>query len=361
MIGVESLIDTDLKLAVGELKDMKGKMKAARLHGPNMPLVIEDIDIPQIGHGEALVKIKACGVCHSDLGIIERGPNITLGHEAAGDIVDLGQGNIDFKIGDPVTIFMRFVCGECEYCLSGRDNLCANLKGQIGFRTDGGYAEYCKVPLSSLFRLPEGMSYGEGGILADCVATTYRALVIRGQVRVGSNIMVQGIGGLGASSILISKMLGTRVIAVDIKDDKLEFAKKLGADDTVNAVKESVPDAIKRLTNNKGVDYVIDLAGVGKAVETSLACVGKCGKILQVGHTNSPFTATSDQLFSGEKEIIGVTANSRKDILDVINLYKVGKLNYKSIITDEFPLDQINHAHDLMRKGELLGRAVIKI
>ena len=346
------------------MKDMKGKMKAALLYARKKPLVVEEVDIPQIGPSEALVKVKACGVCHTDLTAIDgaaRNLPRTLGHEVAGDIAEVGEGVTALKIGDRVTVFLRFICGDCLYCMTGRDNLCANMKGKIGSTSDGGYAEYCKAPARVLFKLPKEISYEEGGILACCVGTTYRAIVVRGQVKPGSNVMVQGIGGLGLSSILIAKLVGARVIAVDIRDEKLKFAKQLGAEETVNASKENVVEAVNRLTDGVGVDYVIDLVGTGRAVETALACVGRCGKVVQVGHTAEPFSATSRQFIGGEKEMLGVAANTRSDLVNVINLVQAGRLYVKPIITNEFPLSQVNHALDLLRKGQILGRAVIKM
>ncbi len=344
---------------------MKGKMQAAILCEYNTPLKLEEVDIPQIGPDEALVRIRSCGVCHTDLHIIEGlGKNLphALGHEGAGDVVEVGEDVKDVKVGDRVTIFLRFVCGDCLYCRTGRDNMCLNMKGQFGFNVDGAYADYAKVPVRALFKLPDSVSYDEGGIMADCVATVYRSVVGKGEVRPTDNVMIQGLGGLGLTGVLISKMVGARVIAVARTRARLEFAKQLGADETIDASRENVPDEVKRLTSNTGTDYVVNLVGTAEGFETALKCLGKGGKILQLGHLNDdlPWKITWEDL-RWEKDILGCRNSTRKDLLDVINLVKIGKLKVGQIITDEFPLSQINHARDLQQKGRIFGRAVIKM
>ncbi|MFH0897643.1 MAG: alcohol dehydrogenase catalytic domain-containing protein [Candidatus Bathyarchaeota archaeon] len=338
-------------------------MRAARLYEYNTPLKLEEVDIPQIGPGEALVKIQSCGVCHTDLHLIEgnaRNLPHAFGHEGAGDVVEVAEGVTDIKVGDRVAIFLRFVCGDCLYCRTGRDNMCANMKGHFGFNVDGAYADYAKAPVRALFKLPPKVSYEEGGIMADCVATVYRSVVKKGEVSPTDNVMIQGLGGLGMAGLLISKLIGAKVIAVDIIDKKLEFAKKLGADEVINASKENVPDAIKRLTDGMGADRIFDFIGTNKTVLTSLASLGRSGRLVQTGYTRDSFTITVTQLRGSESQILGVTANTRQDLVDTLNLVGSGKLNIKQIITDEFRLSQVNEALDGLRKGLILGRAVVK-
>ncbi|MFC1906442.1 alcohol dehydrogenase catalytic domain-containing protein [Chloroflexota bacterium] len=341
---------------------MKGKMRAAILYNYNTPLKLEQVNIPQISPGEVLVRVKSCGVCHTDLSLIEsnaRNLPHSLGHEAAGDVVELGEGTTGIKVGDRVCIFLRFVCGDCIYCRTGRDNLCANMAGHLGCSVDGAYADYTKAPARAIFKIPPSVSYEEGGIMADCVATIYRAVVRRGEVKPSDNVMVQGIGGLGLSAVLISKMLGARVIAVDILDEKLNLAKKLGADEAVNATKERVPEAIKRLTDGVGVSCIIDLVGTGNAVLTSLDSLAPSGRLVQVGHSSESLTVKVRQLRGREFSIMGTSANTRQDLVDTLDLVGSGRLRIKPIITDRFELTQVNEAIDKLRRHDILGRAVI--
>lgn len=342
---------------------MKGQMNAAILYTYNTPLKLERVDIPQVGPGEVLIRVRACGVCHTDLSLIEgnaRNLPHSLGHEGAGDVVEIGEGVTNLKVGDRVCIFLRFVCGDCIYCRTGRDNLCANMVGRFGFTVDGAYAEYAKAPARAIFKLPPNVGYEEGGVMADCVATVYRAIVRKGEVKPTDNVMVQGVGGLGLSAILISKLVGARVIAVDIMDEKLDFAKKLGADEVVNASREKVPEAVKRLTDGMGVDRVIDLVGTGNAVLTSLDSLAPSGRLVQVGHSMESLTVKVRQLMSREISIVGNSANTRQDLADTLALAGSAKLRIKPIITDEFRLPQVNEAIDKLRRHEILGRAVVK-
>jgi alcohol dehydrogenase, propanol-preferring len=343
--------------------DMNGKMRAAILYAYNTPLKVEEVDIPRIGPGEVLVKIKACGLCHTDLSLIQgnaRNLPHSLGHEGAGDVVEVGEGVTDLKAGDRVCIFLRFVCGDCLYCRTGRDNLCANMTGHFGFSVDGAYADYAKAPVRAIFKLPPNVSYEEGGIMADCVATVYRAVVRKGEIKPADNVMVQGVGGLGLSAVLISKLVGARVIAVDIIDRKLEFAKSLGADEVVNASREKVPEAVKRLTDGRGADRIIDLVGTGNAVLTSLDSLAPSGRLVQVGHSMESLTVKVRQLMGREISITGNSANTRQDLVETLDLAGSGRLRIKPIITDEFNLSQLNEAIDKLMKHEILGRAVVK-
>jgi len=301
---------------------MKGKMRAAILYDYNTPLELEEVDIPRIGPGEALVKIRACGVCHTDVSLIEgnaRNLPHSLGHEGAGDVVEVGEGVRGLTIGDRVCIFLRFVCGDCFYCRTGRDNLCSNMVGQFGFSVDGGYADYAKAPARAIFKLPSNVSYEEGGVIADCVATVYRAVVRRGEVRPTDNVMVLGVGGLGLSAVLISRLVGARVIAVDITDEKLDFAKswgqmrcfmplgrRSGCDQTVNG--------------RHGADRVINLVGTGDSVLTSLDSLAPSGRLVQLGHTAESFTAKVTQIQRREVSIVGNSANTRQDLVDTLAL-----------------------------------------
>ncbi len=342
---------------------MKGKMRAAILYEHNTPLKLEEVDIPKIGPGEVLVKIQSCGVCHTDLSLIggnARNLPHSLGHEGAGDVVEVGEGVPDLKVGDRVCIFLRFVCGDCLYCRSGRDNLCARMTGHFGFSVDGAYADYAKAPARAVFKLPPGVGYEEGGIMADCVATIYRAVVRQGEVKPTHNVMVQGVGGLGLSAVIISKLVGARVIAVDIMDEKLDFAKKMGADEVVNASREKVPEAVKRLTEGRGADRIIDLVGSAKAVVTSFETLAPSGRLVQVGHSWDDVTLKVRQMMLMEIGMVGVSANTRQDLLDTLNLAASGRIKIKPIITDTFKLTQVNEAIEKMKKHEILGRAVVK-
>lgn len=324
---------------------------------------MDDIPTPEIGTKEALVKVKACGVCHTDLSLIDgsaRNLPLTLGHEPAGDVVEVGRDVNQVKVGDRVVASFYLTCGECYFCRIGRESLCTRLVGHLGFNCDGGYAEYLRSPARSLVLLPREVPYEVGGVCGDAVATSYHAVTKRARVEAGSNVVILGAGGLGLSTMQFAKLVGARVIAVDIRDDKLRFARELGADEVINAAVEDVAEAVKRLTDGEGADYVFEFVGGAHTVDQAIRSLRRAGKLVILGHMPEKFSTTASQLISGELEILGSRANTRQDLTDTLRLVSTGKILIEPIVTNEYPLDQVNTALNLLRKGGILGRAVIK-
>ena len=213
---------------------MTQTMKAAVLHQLKTPLTIEQVPIPEPGHGELLIKVTACGVCHSDLHAVDGDwtppPVIPLipGHEVAGTVAKLGPGVTGFKPGDAVGVpWLYSACGHCEFCLAGMETICKQAEA-TGYTKPGGYAEYLVAPAAFVGRLPQGTDpYAMAPILCAGV-TTYRGLKRTG-ARPGQWVAVVGIGGLGHIAIQYARAMGLRVAAVDVSEDKLELARSLGA------------------------------------------------------------------------------------------------------------------------------------
>ena len=196
-------------------------MKAAVLHKPGSPLVIEDVDKPQPGAGEILIRVRACGVCHTDLYLMAgewRLPKLPLilGHEAVGEVEAVGSDGANFKVGDRAGIpWIYSTCGACEYCTSDREPLCPSVV-VTGFMVDGGYAEYVKAPASHAVAVPPELTFVDAAPLYCAALTSYRALKVSG-CRVGETVSIWGVGGLGHYAVQIARACGARVIAVDIK------------------------------------------------------------------------------------------------------------------------------------------------
>ena len=191
------------------------KMKATRFYEIGKNLKIEEVDVPQPGLDDVLVKIRACGVCHTDIHFVYEGllkpgkiPQI-LGHEPAGEIVKLGSNIQDYKVGDRVLIHFYQSCGKCHYCRIGKENLCINLK-HFGFNVDGGYAEYAAVNVRHLVKLPPEVPY-EACILVDAGVTSYHAVTKVAKLNLGETIMVMGVGGVGLMLVQMAKLAGTEV------------------------------------------------------------------------------------------------------------------------------------------------------
>ncbi len=229
---------------------MTAMMKAAVLHALREPLRIEQLPIPEPGHGEILVKVTACGVCHSDLHAVDGDwtppPVLPLipGHEVAGTVAKLGPGVSGFALGDEVGVpWMYSACGQCEFCLAGMETICKQGEA-TGYTKPGGYAEYMIAPAAFVGRLPQGTDHDAMAPILCAGVTTYRGLK-RSGARPGQWVAVIGIGGLGHIAIQYARAMGLRVAAVDVSDDKLKLAASLGAEVVVNAAETDPAAAIQ--------------------------------------------------------------------------------------------------------------------
>jgi len=337
-------------------------MRAARFYGAGKPLKIEDVEIPKISDEEVLVRVKGAGICHTDLHFLDgtlvpwKGSlPLTLGHEVAGEIESVGRKVRRFRKGERVVVNNGVSCGKCKYCKMGRENLCVELD-QLGFTLDGGYAEYMKAPERTLVRLPKEVTFEEGALLPCGVASSYHALMDIAQLRKGETLLINGTGGLGSSAVQIAKVAGAKIIAVDVVDEKLEMAKKLGADETVNPRTQDLGEAVKRFTGGQGVDVALELVGTSAAGRAALGTLGKTGRYVIVGYTKEALEATPLILVILEAQIRGVVAYTMKDLQAVVRLVQRGRL--KPVVARKFGLDELSSALDLLRQGSITGRSV---
>lgn len=337
-------------------------MKAAIFYGPNQPLKIEEVQVPKLGLGEILVKVAACGVCHTDLHYIDHGvptfkkPPMILGHEASGTVAQLGEEVTNVKIGDRILLPSVLSCGKCEYCETGRGNICLNM-AMLGNHVDGAYAEFIKIPAIDAIHLPEEIPLVEGSIIADAVSTPFHAIIDRAKVQPGEKVVVFGCGGLGINCVQIASSIGATVIAVDIVDKKLEWAKKLGAVEVINPTQEDVKKKVRKLTK-VGADVAIEAVGRPETIELAFDCIRSGGRLCQVGYTDKKVSFSAARIMFREMQIVGVLGCPAAQYLRLVEMIRVGKLQIKPLVTHRFKLDQINDAFDTLRKGELL-RAVI--
>jgi 2-desacetyl-2-hydroxyethyl bacteriochlorophyllide A dehydrogenase len=338
------------------------KMKAVRYYAPEQPLIYEEAPMPKIGPDEVLVKVQAAGICHTDLhfldGVLKPWKGtlpLTLGHEIAGDIVSVGKSVKSYNPKDRVVLANVIACGKCDYCKSGRENLCSDLD-QIGFTTDGGYAEYVNAPEKTLVKLPDNVSYEVGSTLTCAAASCYHAIVDIAQSKRGETILLNGFGGLGSNALQIAKYFGLKVIAVDVAKDKLKMAEELGAEKTIDATSQNVQEEIKKFTNNKGIDIAIEFVGRSKTIENAFKSLGKTGRLVFVGYTKDTFTFSPIEMVVGETAIKGSVAYTKKDLEAVVKLASEGKLH--PVVSEKVQLKDINRTLEKMRKGEIMGRAV---
>lgn len=340
-------------------------MKAARFYGVGKPLKVEDVEVPEIGPDEALIRIRACGICRTDLHFIDEGllkpgkiPQI-MGHEAAGDVAEVGREVSCVRVGDRVLIHFYFSCGECYYCQLGRESLCVGSTFRhFGFTVDGGFAEYAKAPARNLIQLPNQVPY-EAGILADAGSSSYHAVREVGKVRLGETVVIMGTGGLGLCTLQFAKLSGARVIAVDIIEEKLKVAKELGAEEAINAKEKDVAEEVKRLTGGEGADIVFEFVGRSQTMESAINSIRRGGRLVFVGYSEDLFKANPLRLIWGELQVLGSRASSRRETVEVIKLLHAGKFKTEPLITHTVPLSEVNYGLDLLRKG-LAIRVVVK-
>ncbi len=339
-------------------------MKAAVFYAAKEPLKIEELPTPQPGSGEILVKVAACGLCHTDLSYIDHGvptfkkPPLILGHEVSGTVAGLGADVSGWAEGDRALVPAVYGCGNCTMCRTGRENICERMV-MFGNNVDGGYAEYMLAPAKDLVPLPDEIPLIEGAIIADAVTTPYHAVVNRGEVKPGDAVVVFGCGGVGINIVQIAAAVGAQVVAVDIDDNKLEMAQKLGAQATINANSvERVDKAVRKLTGG-GAHVGFEAIGYSTTQEQTFASVRNGGRFVMVGYSPKPMTLNAGRVMYREMEVVGSLGCRAVDYPRVLELACLGKIKIKELVSARFPLDEINPALDYVRAGEGIRSVVV--
>ncbi|WP_373505508.1 zinc-dependent alcohol dehydrogenase [Aestuariivirga sp.] len=343
---------------------MTAMMKAAVLHALKTPLKIEQVPVPEPGPGDLLIKVTACGICHSDLHAVDGDwtppPVIPLipGHEVAGRVAKLGSGVTGFSIGDHVGVpWMYSACGTCEFCLAGMETICKSAEA-TGYSKPGGYAEYMVAPAAFVGRLPDDADpYALAPILCAGV-TTYRGLKRTG-ARPGQWVTIVGVGGLGHIAIQYAKAMGLRVAAVDVSNDKLELAKSLGAEVVVNGAETDAPAAIQEKIGGSHAAVVTAVAT--KAFEQAILMLRPAGTVVYIGlpgGKSDEIRTTISAITNWELSVRGSNVGTRQDLNEAIDFAARGlvKATIRTV-----GLDEINGVFDEMRKGRIVGRAVLKL
>jgi 6-hydroxycyclohex-1-ene-1-carbonyl-CoA dehydrogenase len=339
-------------------------MKAAVYHGNGSGLTVEEWPMPAPGAGEILVDVAACGVCHTDLHYLDHGtptfkpPPIILGHEVAGMVAGIGAGVETFAVGDRVLLPAVLTCGKCEACRTGRENVCEDGM-MLGNHMDGGYAEYIVAPAKDAFHLPEEIPLVEGAIIADALTTPYHAVVNRGRVRPGDAVVVVGAGGIGLNIIQMATAVGAHVVAVDVAEEKLAWASRLGAAETVHAPSVDRVDKAVRQAIGGGADIAFEAVGRAATQEQAMACLKTGGRLVLVGYSPEPMSLNAGRVMFRELEIVGSLGCRPVDYPRVIELARQGKLKVAELVTHRFHLDEIALAFDALRNGESIRSVVI--
>ena len=348
-------------------------MKAAQIVTPKEPLQLKDLEIPKPKESEVVVKVKAVGVCHSDLHLWEGGYDagagvflkatdrgvkfpVTPGHEVVGTVTQIGNSVKDIKIGDEVLVYPWLGCGVCPACKVENENLC-DAPRSLGVFQNGGYAEYVLIPHFKYLIKISGIDL-EGAASLACSGLTAFTAVKKANANPGDFLVIIGAGGLGLMSIQIAKAITESiVICADLDDNKLAVAKKLGADHTINSKDTEAVQKIISICNNKGAENIIDFVNAPATVKMGLALLRKRGNLVLVG------------LFGGSVELVlptiplkaitiqGAYTGNYKSLVELVELAKKGVIN--PITSKKYTLNEANTALEDLKKGKIVGRAVI--
>jgi succinate semialdehyde reductase (NADPH) len=363
-------------------------MRAAILERAPGGLHVEEIPIPEPRAGEILVKVAACGVCHTDLHVMKAEVAFptpaVMGHEITGTVAALGPGVVGPPAGTPVACAFIMPCGFCAACGAGRDDLCDNffamnrLKGTLYDgtsrlrRKDGstlamysmaGLAEYAVVPATDVFPVPATLPLQESSVLGCAIFTAYGAVRHAAELRGGDRIAVVAAGGVGINIVQIARAFGaSQIIAVDVRDDKLEAAKRLGATDVVNARETDAVARVRELTDGRGVDTAFEVLGLPQTFTQAFEMIRDGGRMVGVGIAPVKATAAIEitRLVRRELRIIGsYGARTRTDMPEIIRLAAQGIFRPETIVTERFPLAEADAAYQALARGEIVGRAIV--
>ncbi|WP_417598932.1 alcohol dehydrogenase AdhP [Oceanospirillum sp.] len=335
-------------------------MKAAVVNEFKGSLEIKDIPRPEIKAKDVLVKIHACGVCHTDLhachGDWPVKPKMPLvpGHEGVGEIVEVGSEIHHLSVGDRVGIpWLYSACGHCDYCLEGKETLCLDQQN-AGYSVDGSYAEYCLADGEYVVKVPDGLSYVDAAPLFCAGVTTYKALKVT-EVKPGEWVAIIGVGGLGHLAVQYAVAMGMNVIAVDTGAEKLELAQKLGAKHCIDFMQDTPSAKIIELTGG-GAHGVVCTAVSQPAFKEAYRAIRRGGSCVLVGLPPEEMPIPIfDTVLNGVK-VIGSIVGTRKDLKECLQFAAEGKVK---AITEVKQLEDINDIFAEMEKGEITGRIVM--
>ncbi len=348
-------------------------MKAMLLHNLGGPLVPAEVARPKAGPNDAVVRVRAAGVgltlaiLRANPRIVTRYPRI-IGHEVAGDVVEVGSEVDALRVGDRVTCHFYLTCKMCRYCRSGRETLCLNFKGYVGTACDGGFAEYVALPALNLCRLPDGLGYLDAAIAADAICTPFHVCRSEAQIGPGEDVLVVGAGGgVGVHMVQMARLCGGRVLAVDLGAEKLAAATKVGADAAIDAA--ASPDWVSEVlawTEGRGVDAAIDLVATAVTLPMCLSVLGRAGRLVIVGNrpkavyrADPTFPVDPWMVLSKGLEIHGSRYVSMAELAQTLEIVRQGRV--RAVVTRTFRLEDAEEALRLVEKGEVVGRAALLI
>ena len=340
-------------------------MKAVifKQHGGSDVLEYTDVPDPKVRPNEVLVEVKACALNHLDIFVRNGLPGIEiplphiLGNDIAGVVREVGELVTWVKAGEEVMVQPGVSCGHCEVCLSGQDNLCREYD-IVGYRRNGGYSELVAVPGVNIIPKPADLSWAEAAALPLVTVTAWHMLVTRANVQPGEDVLVHAAGsGVGSVAIQIAKLRGARVLTTASSDEKLAKARELGADETINYSRDDWPKEVKRLTQRRGVDVVVEHTGAA-TWPGSISALKNNGRLVTCGAT-SGFDARTDlrQVFFRHLTLLGSFMGSKGELLEAMKFVAQGKI--RGVVDRSLPLSQARQAHELIEDRAQFGKVIL--
>ena len=352
---------TDVLRTSAEATPVPATYKAAVVHDFAEPLRVEEVPRLPLAPGQIRVRIEATGLCHTDIHAahgdwpVKPSPPFVPGHEGVGIVDELGPGVTEVGVGDRVALpWLGYACGTCDYCVSGWETLCLAQKN-MGYSIDGGFGEYATAYARYVVRVPDGVDPLDAAPLTCAGVTTYKAIKVAG-TRSSDLVAVFGVGGLGHMAIQYALIAGGRVVAVDLHDEKLELARELGAEFTVNAAQEDPAAAIQELG---GADQAIALAVSPASFEQAYRSLRRGGTLVFVAlpAENNMTLPIFETVLNGIT-VVGSIVGTRTDLREVFELHAAGK----TVVTREVrPLDEVNEAIADVEAGRVAARVVFEL
>ncbi|MDE0780237.1 MAG: zinc-binding dehydrogenase [Alphaproteobacteria bacterium] len=338
-------------------------MRAMVVKEWGQPFILEERPDPEPGPGEAVMKVRAAGVgltlVTMRTGVFGGEAPRVMGHELGGDIVAVGEGVTNIKPGDRCGVYFYLNCGYCRWCHGGRETLCENHGGYVGVHVDGGYADYVCLPARNFLPIPTELSYEDAAIAADAVNTNWHCMRERAQISPHDDVLLIGAGGgVGVHGIQVAKAFGARVIAADISDEKLEFAKKWGADEVINVCAvEDVAEAAKNLTDGKGVEAAVDYVGASDTFTAAIEALATAGRAVVIGATPCTVQINPIDLLISEKTITGSRHSTRTELIETMEVMAKGTI--KSAIGKRVHFTKVETLFEDLQAKTLLGRGAL--
>jgi propanol-preferring alcohol dehydrogenase len=340
---------------------MAEMMQAAVVRGFGQPLSLQEVKIPEVAEDRVLVKVAACGVCHTDLHAAEGDwpvkPSLPFipGHEGVGYVAKLGRGAKHIKEGDRVGVpWLHTACGYCEYCITGWETLC-DRQQMTGYTVNGSYAEYVLADPGYVGKLPDNLEFGLAAPVLCAGVTVYKGLKVL-DCKPGDWVAVSGIGGLGHMAVQYAKAMGFQVIAIDVADDKLRLASSLGADMTINAATQDAVAVVQSAV--RGAHGVLVTAASRAAFDQAVGMLHKRGTMSLVGLPPGNFELPIFDVVLNAKTVRGSIVGTRKDLEESLAFAAAGKVK-SHYSTDR--LENINHIFGDMKTGKIDGRVVVQM